>query len=287
MSRPPLLLALVTDLFFAVQIDGAARAVGFTVRQVRTGDEIEPPVAGAAPEAAPRVYRGEALSGPGAGFVARLVEWQPALVLVELASQELPWPHWIAAAKAAAATRRIPIVGFGPHVDRDLRERALDVGCDAVVPNGQVAANLPHLLARFARAAPDSTQLAAACQAPLPPLAVEGLELLNAGEYFEAHEALEHAWMAETGPGRELYRGILQVAVAYLQITRHNYRGALKMFMRLRQWLDPLPDECQGVDVARLRVDALAARQHLEALGEGQVGLFDRRLLRPVVYRRP
>jgi predicted metal-dependent hydrolase len=219
--------------------------------------------------------------------VARLVEWQPALILVELASRQLPWSNWVAAAKAAAATRRIPVVGFGPHVDAGLRERALDVGCDAAVSNGQLSRSLPDLITRYARLAPDAQQLAAACEAPLSAQALDGLELFNAGEYFEAHEALEHAWNAEAGPARELYRGILQVAVAYLQITRQNYRGALKMFLRLRQWLDPLPDECQGVDVAQLRADARAARAHLEALGEGQVGLFDRRLLRPVVYRRP
>jgi predicted metal-dependent hydrolase len=280
-----LLLALVTDLFFWVRIEAAGQALGYEVRQVRAGSEIEP-LAEAAGQPAPRRYRTETLDGPGAGFVARLVEWQPALVLVELASQQLPWPDWVAAAKAASATRRIPVVGFGPHVDSALRGRALDAGCDAVVPNGQMAAGLPALIERYARPTPNPERLAADCQAPLSALALDGLALFNAGEYFEAHEALEHAWNAEPGPTRELYRGILQVAVAFLQIERRNYRGAVKMMMRLRQWLDPLPDECQGVDVAQLRADAQAAREHLEALGEGQIALFDRRLLRPVVYRQ-
>jgi predicted metal-dependent hydrolase len=50
------------------------------------------------------------------------------------------------------------------------------------------------------------------CHAPLHPQAAEGLRLFNAGEYFEAHEALEDAWNAETGEVRNLYRGILQIA---------------------------------------------------------------------------
>ena len=58
------------------------------------------------------------------------------------------------------------------------------------------------------------------CNAPLPPQAVEGFLLFNAGKYFEAHEALEEAWNAETGRVRDLYRGILQSAVVYLHITR-------------------------------------------------------------------
>src|SRR6185503_4609752 len=54
------------------------------------------------------------------------------------------------------------------------------------------------------------------CSAPLHPQAAEGLRLFNAGKYFEAHEALEDAWNEEAGPVRDLYRGVLQIAVVYL-----------------------------------------------------------------------
>src|ERR671924_1571204 len=60
------------------------------------------------------------------------------------------------------------------------------------------------------------------CNAPLHPRAAEGLRLFNAREYFEAHEALEDAWNAERGRIRDLYRGILQIAVVYLHVTRRN-----------------------------------------------------------------
>jgi hypothetical protein len=72
------------------------------------------------------------------------------------------------------------------------------------------------------------------------------------------------------------------VAVAYLQIERGNYNGALKMFLRMRQWLDPLPAVCRGVDVAQLRRDARTARQALEALGPGRIHEFERGLFKPV-----
>jgi len=131
----------------------------------------------------------------------------------------------------------------------------------------------------------DRPALEVDCSGEMSALAVKGIELFNAGDYFEAHEALEHAWLAETGPVRELYRGVLQVAVAYLQITRQNYRGALKMFLRMRQWLDPLPDECLGIDVAQLRLEASEARATLEGLGEARIGDFDLSLLKPVIVR--
>ena len=75
------------------------------------------------------------------------------------------------------------------------------------------------------------------CNAPLHPQAAEGLRLFNAGEYFEAHEALEDAWNAEPGKVRELYRGILQIAVVYLHITRGNYNGAVKVYGRSQRWM--------------------------------------------------
>jgi hypothetical protein len=89
----------------------------------------------------------------------------------------------------------------------------------------------------------------------------------------------------DTSPGRELYRAILQVAVAYLQIERGNYAGAMKMFLRLRQWIDPLPETCRGVNVAQLRADAWRARETLIALGKDRIGEFDRELFKPVIYR--
>jgi hypothetical protein len=55
--------------------------------------------------------------------------------------------------------------------------------------------------------------------------------------------------------------------------------------MRVRQWLDPLPDLCRGVDVAQLRRDAQTARAALEALGPDGITRFDRTLLRRVVVR--
>ncbi len=89
----------------------------------------------------------------------------------------------------------------------------------------------------------------------LPPEAVKGLELFNAGHYFEAHEELETSWRAEKGPIRDLYRGVLQVGVGYYHVQRGNFRGALKMFRRCRQWLDRFPDQCCGIDLQQLRHD--------------------------------
>jgi predicted metal-dependent hydrolase len=118
---------------------------------------------------------------------------------------------------------------------------------------------------------------------PLPAIAREGIEAFNRGEYFEQHELLEAAWRAEAGPVRELYQGVLQVGVAYLQIERHNYLGARKIFARALRHLAVLPDVCQGIDVARLRTDARAAQAELERLGATRIAEFERKWMKPVI----
>ena len=67
---------------------------------------------------------------------------------------------------------------------------------------------------------------------PLSDLARAGIELFNQGEYFEQHELLEQAWLAEPRPIREMYQGILQVGVAFLQLERQNWPGAIKLLRR-------------------------------------------------------
>lgn len=275
----PLVLGLVSDMFFSVPIENALTALGFRARWLQPEDELVSTTL-----AATARHPGEPLAGPSAAFIALLAEEQPALVIVELNSTTILWAKWVAALKSSAATRRIPVLAFGPHTDLDLRARALDVGCDAVLAQGRFIANLPGLIEKYARRV-DEAALTDACQGELSALARKGIALFNQHEFFEAHEELEHAWNEEPGPARELYRGILQVAVAYLQITRRNYNGALKMFLRMRQWLDPLPEACRRVDVAQLRADALAVRAELEQLGAERIAEFQPNVFKPIVIR--
>ncbi len=113
------------------------------------------------------------------------------------------------------------------------------------------------------------------CDSPLPPDALRGIELFNAREYFEAHEALETAWRNEPGPIREMYQGILQVAVTYLHIQRGNYGGAIKVSARCKPRLDQYPDICRGVDIAALRRNLDSVMEALTRLGPERIHAFD------------
>jgi predicted metal-dependent hydrolase len=277
------LLSLVSDLFFSVQIQNAAQVLGWESVNIEDPAQInsQPPLQGQ--HLAPTASQNSAL---GHDLIAYLVELAPSLIVVELSSQTLPWEQWLVAIKTSPATRRIPALGFGPHVDEALRARAKDVGCDVVVTKGQFTNRMVDILRENARII-DPAEAQAAAQGELSELARKGIDLFNKGEYFEAHEELEHAWNAETGPVRNLYQGILQIAVAYLQITRRNYNGAIKIFLRSRQWLDPLPAISRGVDVATLRHDAAQVRQTLEALGPDRIQEFDLKQLQPVKLVTP
>jgi predicted metal-dependent hydrolase len=121
------------------------------------------------------------------------------------------------------------------------------------------------------------------CNLPLHPEALHGIALFNAGEYFEAHEALETAWRDEPGPVRDLYQGILQVAVTYLHIQRGNYGGATKVSARCKLKLDNWPDTCRGVDVASLRRNLGSVMDALARLGPERIRAFDEGLFGKIV----
>ncbi len=206
----------------------------------------------------------------------QVADLQPALIVVMAESL----PEWMATIRSNTATRRIPVLAISSSADAD--QAAHRVGIQDIIR----PADLVDLtvLFKYARPMPHANIVADSCAGLLSPLVLKGLHEFNTHEFFECHETLEAAWNAETGPVRELYRVILQVGLAYYQIERSNYTGALKMFLRTRQWFAALPDRCRGIDVAQLRADADAARVHLEALGSARIGQFDRGLIKPIQF---
>jgi predicted metal-dependent hydrolase len=222
---------------------------------------------------------------PGPGYLTRLAEDHAALILVDGDGPD--WRFWTTAPKTSPATRRIPIVLVSAEAAR--RTESLTQGADVTLPTDAIPAQLAGLVKDYARVLDPATAhaLDCGCAEPLPPLAQAGVAKFNAGEYYPQHDLFEEQWMATTGPVRDLYRAILQVGVAYYQIERGNHRGALKMLLRSVQWLAILPDACQGVDVRQLREDSYRVRAVLEATPPGEIGAFDRVLLKPVRLIEP
>jgi predicted metal-dependent hydrolase len=213
-----------------------------------------------------------------AGYGTRLVDDHPALILVD--GEQANWRFWTATAKASPATRRIPVALI--VADKMVRAQALMSGADLTFTPEDMVSGAKQIINDYARVADPAqvTRLECECEETLPELARQGVVKFNEGEYYKQHDLFEALWVKTDGPVRDLYRAILQVGVAYYQITRDNPRGALKMLLRSVQWLAVLPDVCQGVDVKQLREDSYRVRAALETMEPA--GSIDRSLLKPV-----
>jgi len=195
------------------------------------------------------------------------------LVIIDSNAANVPWMEWVRAAKDDPSTAAVPILAFGSHQDLDLRNRALGAGVDRYLARSNFSEGLNEFVAAAVREA-----TADPCNEPLPEGVLRGIEEFNAGQYFEQHETLELVWRAERRPIRDLYRGVLQIGVACLQVERGNAVGALKMIDRAVKWLQPFRPICQGIDVDRLLADAVRLRGVIERVGADQIDRVDRRL---------
>ncbi len=275
-NRIPLIVAFVSDLMFTTKIDNVIRHLGYQVRWVDDPAVISPGQKETKEEAL-----GEKLHGQEGRLFEKTTLWQPALLLFDLANQVIPWRQWIPMLKSSAATRQIPIMVFGPHVDVEMMQEAKRIGADFVYARSRFSNSMPQLLQKHATI-PDYDAINSACEEPLSDLAIGGIEKFNQGAYYACHDDLEEAWRRDEGLGRDLYRGLLQIAVAYYQIKRGNYRGATKMLLRMRQWLTPMPPICRGVNVEKVLQDATAVQEALSVLGPEKISEFDHTLFRPV-----
>ena len=264
--------AFVADLMFQMRIESAAEKLDLRVRWLENADQVTS-----------TDLDGLIALGPEGILVDQLARMGPILLIFDLGNKAIPWETWIPVLKTTPATRRIPVICYGSHVDVDTLKDARKTGADEVVARSRFVTALPELIQKYIPRT-DEGLLAATCEEPLHPDAVKGLDLFNKGDYFGAHEYLEDAWKDDLSDGRDLYRGVLQVAVAYFQIRRANYRGIIKMFQQSHQWLDPLPDTCRGVDVAQLRMDAYTVHDQVLPLGPDRINEIQVGSLKPVLW---
>lgn len=85
---------------------------------------------------------------------------------------------------------------------------------------------------------------------------------LNAGRYFEAHEALEEHLDDVPDAWWPLFLGLIQVAVGYHKLASGN-DGAARMLDIGLEKLAPLADDLLGIDLGTLRRRAALDRERL------------------------
>ena len=85
-----------------------------------------------------------------------------------------------------------------------------------------------------------------------------GLAAYDRGEFFDAHEELEPAWMGTDDPSaRALLQGLIKVAAAYVHHVRGNPPGIVRNLVGARLLLEQASEgdpsaEVPGLDVAAL-----------------------------------
>jgi predicted metal-dependent hydrolase len=100
----------------------------------------------------------------------------------------------------------------------------------------------------------------------------EGLELIRAGAYFEAHEELEDEWRDAPPEERDFLQGLVHVAVAWHHAARSNRPGCERQLEKAARRLESYRPAHRGVDVdavlaqvARARADVDRGRLDLAA----------------------
>lgn len=95
-------------------------------------------------------------------------------------------------------------------------------------------------------------------------------------EFWLAHEELEELWQQDR---RDLFKGLIQLAAAFVHVERSNWSGARRLFETALDYLDGYPSPSEGFDLDRIRARARSALRQVERLqagevqaGEGQAG---------------
>lgn len=80
-------------------------------------------------------------------------------------------------------------------------------------------------------------------------LYLDGIQLFNEHEFFEAHEVWEDIWHMAYGLKHEFYQGMIQCAVALEHYARSNPRGVLSLYDSYRRHFRDVPERFMGLNV--------------------------------------
>jgi uncharacterized protein len=229
------------------------------------------------------------LTSTPANFAAAVDRAFPVLALLDVQSPG-DWAAALYWCKMRSQTQAVPIYAFDSLADESVADESVANESSEATPslalarqNGADGAwSRKHLIAELEalvlRSLYPPIQYLAGWDEPLSAAARAGIVAFNQGDYFDQHEHLEAAWQAETRPIRTFYQGVLQIGLAFLQIERANWVGAVKMFRRGLPRLRSLPPICQGMQLADLRVAAADIHTQIVELGPERLPEFDRRV---------
>ncbi|MGC4107964.1 MAG: DUF309 domain-containing protein [Thermomicrobiales bacterium] len=118
-----------------------------------------------------------------------------------------------------------------------------------------------------------------------PPMGIRrGIDLFNARQFYEQHEAIEHEWHAERGPIRRLYQGILQIGVGFHHVLNGNHKGAVLLLHAGIEKTRDFEPQALGIDTQALVAGAQACLDRIEMLGPDRLDEFDPEMIPTIAY---
>lgn len=93
---------------------------------------------------------------------------------------------------------------------------------------------------------------------PLPEPLRRYVELVNQGEFWESHEALEGPWRKNRS---DFYHGLILYASAFVHARRGTPHGIVAQLEKAEEALQPYPDAYLGLNVAAIRRHARRTRK--------------------------
>ena len=115
------IVAVLNDLMFTVKIQEAAKRAGLEPVFVKTQEDA-----------------------------LRLAVDSPTVIVIDLNTNALEPLRLIDELKKGPATKHISLIGFVSHVQVELKQAALERGCDVVMARSAFSQNLPAILATYA-----------------------------------------------------------------------------------------------------------------------------------------
>lgn len=116
-------VAVLDDMFFASKIREAAKAAGVDVVLIKgeaAVHDFNPPVT-------------------------------PSLVIVDLANKNIDPMHLIGIIKSSDSLKDARVIGYLPHVEKELGLHALDAGYDQVLPRSRFSRELAEILSGISK----------------------------------------------------------------------------------------------------------------------------------------
>lgn len=104
----------------------------------------------------------------------------------------------------------------------------------------------------------------------------KGCAEFNGGRFYECHESFEEIWQLETGPVRDLYKGLIQVAAGFVHLSRAKYIGSERLLRTGLGYLSPYrPAGAMGFDVETICRAAEDVYRRLQVAGPDRVATLD------------